>query len=82
MTRSSFLLTLALLTAPVPVLAQSADARAACEPDVWRLCLGSIPNVEAIKSCLRSQRHALSPACRMVMDGGARNPRRRSADAR
>ena len=81
MKRSSILAVLVLLAGAAPVYAQSAEDRAACEPDVWRLCAGHIPNVGAITGCLKSQKHALSPACRMVVDGSAAR-RRRAAEAR
>ncbi|GJD68898.1 hypothetical protein MMMDOFMJ_1823 [Methylobacterium gnaphalii] len=82
MTRTSLFAAL-LICGASPALAQSADARAACEPDVWRLCASHIPSASAITACLRSQRTNLSPACRTVMDGGHANPnRRRSAEAR
>jgi hypothetical protein len=82
MTRTSLFAAL-LICGASPALAQSADARAACEPDVWRLCASYIPSASAITQCLRNQRANLSPGCRMVMDGGHGTPsRRRSADAR
>jgi hypothetical protein len=81
MTRTSLFAAL-LLCAASPALAQSADARAACEPDVWRLCASYIPSASAITSCLRSQKANLSPGCRTVMDGHAAPNRRRSAEAR
>ncbi len=63
---------LATVTA-TPVLAEATAAqRAACTPDVWRLCASEIPNVGAIKLCLRRERPKLSPACRTVMDEGER----------
>lgn len=84
MTRSSFFAALLLFAGSSAALAQGADARAACEPDVWRLCASYIPNVGAITNCLKSQKPNLSPACRMVMEPGAsrRHTSTRSADAR
>lgn len=81
MTRLS-LAAVAFIALATPVLAQSSDDRAACEPDVWRLCTAYIPNVGAITNCLRSQKPRLSPACRMVFDGGNRAAGRRYAGAR
>ena len=46
----------------------TAAQRAACTPDVWRLCASEIPDVGAIKACLRRERVKLSAACRTVMD--------------
>lgn len=37
--------------------------RAACTPDVQRLCNEYIPDVSAIVACLHSRRAYLSPAC-------------------
>ncbi|GJD55998.1 hypothetical protein [Methylobacterium dankookense] len=51
-----------------PAHAETSAQRAACTPDVWRHCASEIPNVGAIKSCLRRERVKLSAACRMVMD--------------
>jgi hypothetical protein len=45
------------------------EQRAACKPDVYRLCAGDIPNVRAITACLRRQRANLSPACAAVFAG-------------
>lgn len=50
-------------------LAQATQAqRAACTPDVFRLCSGDIPNVTRITACLRSQRASLSTGCTAVFD--------------
>ena len=40
--------------------------RAACRPDVYRLCAGEIPNVRAITACLRQNQSRLSEACAAV----------------
>ena len=42
--------------------------RAACTPDVFRLCSSDIPNVGRITACLKRERGGLSPSCRTVMD--------------
>lgn len=44
------------------------EQKKACTPDVYRLCPGEIPNVQAITSCLRRQKANLSEACRAVFD--------------
>jgi hypothetical protein len=44
----------------------SAQQRAACTPDVWRLCAGEIPNVSKIIACMQKKRDQLSPACSAV----------------
>ena len=52
-----------------PSMAQGTSAqRAACTPDVFRLCSSEIPNVEAIRSCLRTKKTSLSTDCRAVFD--------------
>jgi hypothetical protein len=40
-----------------------AKQRAACTPDVQRLCNQYVPDVPQIVACLRAQRASLSPAC-------------------
>ncbi len=45
---------------------RSADAEAACTPDVFRLCSAYIPSEGRIVACLRHNRARLSPACRKV----------------
>lgn len=42
------------------------EQRAACRPDVYRLCAGEIPNVRAITRCLERNMSRLSPPCRSV----------------
>lgn len=46
----------------------TAAQRAACTPDVWRLCSSDIPDVGAIKACLRRQKAQLSSGCRTVIE--------------
>lgn len=52
------------------------EEREACTPDVFRLCSAQIPNVDAIVSCLNRKKSKLSPACRVVMNGGDKSARR------
>jgi hypothetical protein len=42
--------------------------RAACRPDVFRLCAAEIPNVRAITACLAARISRLSPDCRAVFE--------------
>lgn len=42
--------------------------RAACRPDVFRLCAAEIPNVRAITTCLAARMSRLSPDCRAVFE--------------
>ncbi len=54
-----------------PLLAQqdSAEARRACTPDVFRLCSQFVPDADRITICLRQQKRYLSADCRKVMAG-------------
>jgi hypothetical protein len=49
----------------------TADERAACTPDVFRLCGSEIPNVTKIVACLKEKKAQLSPACKTVMSAPA-----------
>jgi hypothetical protein len=42
--------------------------RAACTPDVYRLCAGEIPSVSGITACLRRKKASLSEGCRAVFE--------------
>jgi hypothetical protein len=44
----------------------TAEERAACTPDVFRLCSSEIPNVDRIVACMKRERSKLSSACRAV----------------
>lgn len=57
----------AILFLAAPAFAETAEERAACTPDVMRLCASSIPNPDRITACLRRQQPMLSVACRTVM---------------
>jgi hypothetical protein len=46
----------------------TADERAACTPDVFRLCSSEIPNVSAIIACLKKEKAKLSPGCRAAFN--------------
>lgn len=41
--------------------------RAACTPDVFRLCSSEIPNVDGIIACLRREKAHLSGGCRAAV---------------
>ncbi|GJE60159.1 hypothetical protein [Methylobacterium trifolii] len=69
MKQRSVIAILSLLTLTAPAYAEATSAqRAACTPDVWRLCASEIPDVGAIKLCLRREKPRLSAGCRTVMD--------------
>jgi hypothetical protein len=44
------------------------NERAACMPDVFRLCAAEIPHVDRIIACMKTKRASLSTPCRQVMD--------------
>ncbi len=44
----------------------TAEQRAACTPDAFRLCASDMPNVSAITACMRKNRSSLSTACKAV----------------
>lgn len=57
-----------LLAAPVAAAERGTAAqRAACTPDVFRLCLSEIPNVDGIVACLKREKANLSSGCRTVI---------------
>ena len=39
------------------------EQRAACTPDVFRLCASQIPNIDAIVNCLKTNKKNLSAGC-------------------
>ena len=53
------------------------EQRAACTPDVFRLCTEFIPDPTSITACLRNKFRDLSPACRVVMTGPLNRSERR-----
>ena len=44
------------------------DQRAACTPDVFRLCGADIPNVDRIVACLKKEKPNLSKECKAVFN--------------
>jgi hypothetical protein len=65
-----FFLVCLTLSNPIAVLAQnegSAEERAACEPDVRRLCSEFGVDKDKIIACLNQKVRQLSPACRVVI---------------
>jgi hypothetical protein len=62
-----------VIAAATPAMATdrgTAAQRAACTPDVLRLCAFEIPDVDRIVACLKREKASLSAACRVVMVGG------------
>ena len=55
--------------ATTPAFAETqgtSEQRAACTPDVFRLCASEIPNVTKIVACLKREKPKLSPGCKAV----------------
>lgn len=44
----------------------TSDQRAACTPDVFRLCSSEIPSVDRIVACLKKEKPHLSAGCKAV----------------
>ena len=59
---------LVLAANSTPSLAEqgTAEQRAACTGDVFRLCGSEIPNVDKIVACMKKQKNNLSTPCRAV----------------
>jgi hypothetical protein len=73
-----------VLTCALSIVASSAawsqeyrgtwEQQMACTPDVWRLCSESVPDVNRIVACLRSNTSQLSRGCRAVFESSANGP--------
>jgi hypothetical protein len=62
---------LALCAIAVPtasVALGTAPERAACTPDVFRLCSSEIPDVDRIIACMKANKASLSAPCKLVFD--------------
>src|SRR6185312_4250621 len=46
----------------------TAEQRAACAPDAFRLCAGYIPDAAGVEQCLRQNQSELSDSCRSVFE--------------
>ena len=49
----------------------TAEQRAACTPDAFRLCAGYIPDATRVEQCLRQNKSDLSDACRSIFEQSA-----------
>ncbi len=49
----------------------TAQQRAACTPDAFRLCSSYIPDAAGVEHCLRQNKADLSAACRSVFEQSA-----------
>ncbi len=66
-------LALVAALAPSPVAAQGTpEQRAACEDEARWLCSNYIPDERAIIACMARNRQSLSPRCRAMFGGGAK----------
>jgi hypothetical protein len=74
-TRRPHIAVLALLLCATAARAQenlgTAEQRAACTPDAFRLCVLYIPDASRVEQCLRQSRSDLSEACRLVFEQSA-----------
>ncbi|GJD49425.1 hypothetical protein OPKNFCMD_2155 [Methylobacterium crusticola] len=80
--RAAGLAVLAAVTTTAVSAQESSAQRAACTPDVIRLCFGDIPDVPRIKACLRRERQNLSTACQEVFNAVDRGGASASATTR
>ncbi|WP_299717117.1 hypothetical protein [Tardiphaga sp.] len=75
MFKYTLVVTLAALFGNGAVLAQedrgTAEQRAACAPDAFRLCASYVPDATSVETCLRQRQPELSNACRAVFEHGA-----------
>jgi hypothetical protein len=78
---ASAIIALSLASFGNSAAAATAEERAACTPDVFRLCASEIPNVTNIVSCMKRQRSKLSPACAAVFRPKAETAATRSLNA-
>lgn len=51
----------------------TAEQRAACTPDAFRLCSSEIPDVNKIVACMKAKEASLSPPCRTVFQTASLN---------
>ena len=63
---ASVALTFAIVSTSAAAMDGTAEQRAACAPDVFRLCRSEIPKVDKIIACMETRRDDLSDACRVV----------------
>lgn len=70
--RKTFVLLLAGALCSTPAYAfdnrGTAEQRAACAGDAFRLCAGDIPEAKRVEACLRRNQGSLNPACRAVFE--------------
>jgi hypothetical protein len=54
------------------------EQRAACTPDVFRLCSSEIPSVDRIVACLKAKKASLSAGCQAVFNAAPERSATRS----
>jgi len=59
---------LALPTAAFAGFKPSAALQSACRGDAFRLCSGSLPNMDSVVACLRAKKAQASAGCRAQYD--------------
>jgi hypothetical protein len=67
--RSPLLALALVLVAPAAFAQGTPEQRAACTPDVLRLCSADIPDVGRITVCLKRERARVGSACRQALGG-------------
>jgi hypothetical protein len=58
---------LALPFPPLPMVQGTPEERAACGPDVHKLCGPALPDTMRVLACLQANRARISPACNRVL---------------
>lgn len=78
MGRGVALAVLIAFPSPAFAFAVTAEQRAACEPDVYRLCASAVPNIGKIIACMKKEKPNLSSACRTVVEAAEQEVATRS----
>ena len=60
--------TVSLSSSPSFAFSVTAEGKALCSADVYRLCAGDIPNLSKITSCMLAKKAQLSAPCRAYME--------------
>jgi len=58
---------LIVFTAPSSAETYTAEQRAACTPDAYRLCSSEFPSVSAVTACMTKNFTSLSPKCKAAL---------------
>ena len=80
-TRHALFVAMAVALSSTSSFALGDDAqRAACTPDVFRLCSSAIPSVDRIVACLKREKPNLSPGCQAVFKNSEQRSASRALD--